>query len=148
MKQKQFSEEQIIGILKEAGEGAEVTELVRKLGMFSAIYYAWKAKSGGWRCPVRSGCGRSKGETHGLGACRRIRCSTTRVGPEGQRSRRSAVKKVVTPAAKGQADAHLQVTLGSRTTARKRIGCTARRASRPGADRHESAWFRVLHYRR
>ena len=47
MKRKQFSEEQIIGLLKEAEAGAVVTELCRKHGMSSATYYAWKAKFGG-----------------------------------------------------------------------------------------------------
>ena len=47
MKRKRFSEEQIIGILKEAEAGAVVTELCRKHGMSSATYYAWKAKFGG-----------------------------------------------------------------------------------------------------
>jgi putative transposase len=47
MKRKRFSEEQIIGILKEAEAGAVVTELCRKHGMSSATYYAWKAKYGG-----------------------------------------------------------------------------------------------------
>ena len=47
MKRKQFSEDQIIGILKEAEAGAVVTELCRKHGLSSATYYAWKAKYGG-----------------------------------------------------------------------------------------------------
>lgn len=47
MKRKQFSEEQIIGILKEAEAGAVVTELCRKHAMSSATYDAWKAKFGG-----------------------------------------------------------------------------------------------------
>lgn len=47
MKRKQFSEERIIGILKEAEAGAVVTELCRKHGMSSATFYAWKAKYGG-----------------------------------------------------------------------------------------------------
>ena len=47
MKRKQFSEEQIIGILKEAAAGAVVTELCRRHGMSSATYYAWKGKLGG-----------------------------------------------------------------------------------------------------
>ena len=47
MKRKQFAEEQIIGILKEAEAGAVVTELCRKHGLSSATYYAWKAKFGG-----------------------------------------------------------------------------------------------------
>lgn len=47
MKRKQFSEEQIIGILKEAEAGAVVTDLCRRHGMSSATFYAWKAKFGG-----------------------------------------------------------------------------------------------------
>ena len=47
MKRKQFSEEQIIGILKEGEAGAVVTELCRRHGLSSATYYAWKAKFGG-----------------------------------------------------------------------------------------------------
>lgn len=47
MKRKQFSEEQIIGILKEAEAGAVVTELCRKHGMSSETFCAWKAKCGG-----------------------------------------------------------------------------------------------------
>ncbi len=47
MKRKRFSEERIIGILKEAEAGAVVTELCRKHGMSSPTYYAWKAKYGG-----------------------------------------------------------------------------------------------------
>jgi len=47
MKRKQFSDEQIIGILKEDEARAVVTELCRKHGMSSATYYALKAKFGG-----------------------------------------------------------------------------------------------------
>lgn len=47
MKRKQFTEKQIIGILKEAEAGAVVTELCRKHGMSSATHYAWKVKFGG-----------------------------------------------------------------------------------------------------
>lgn len=47
MKRSRKSEEQIIGILKEAEAGAKVDELCRKHGMSSPTYYAWKAKFGG-----------------------------------------------------------------------------------------------------
>jgi len=47
MKRDQFSEERIIGILKEAEAGAVVTELCRWHGTSSATYYAWKARFGG-----------------------------------------------------------------------------------------------------
>ena len=44
---KRFTEEQIIGILKEADAGAKVAELCRKHGISDATYYNWKAKFGG-----------------------------------------------------------------------------------------------------
>ena len=42
-----FTEEQIIGVLKEAEVGAKVAELCRKYGISDATYYNWKAKFGG-----------------------------------------------------------------------------------------------------
>lgn len=47
MKQKRFSDEQIIGILKEADAGGVVLDLCRKHGMSSATFYTWKSKYGG-----------------------------------------------------------------------------------------------------
>ena len=44
---KRFTEEQIIGVLKEAESGAQVADLCRKHGISEATYYNWKAKSGG-----------------------------------------------------------------------------------------------------
>jgi len=44
---KRFSEEQIIGFLKEAEAGMPVVELCRKHGFSDASYYKWKAKFGG-----------------------------------------------------------------------------------------------------
>ena len=41
---KRFSEEQIIGFLKEADRGMPVVELCRKHGFSDASYYKWKAK--------------------------------------------------------------------------------------------------------
>jgi putative transposase len=42
-----FSDEQIIGILKEHEAGVTVKELCRKYGMSDATYYKWKAKYSG-----------------------------------------------------------------------------------------------------
>jgi len=45
--QKRFSEEQIIGFLKEADRGIPVKELCRKHGFSEASYYLWRSKFGG-----------------------------------------------------------------------------------------------------
>lgn len=47
MRAKRFSEEQIIGVLKEAEAGAKTKELCRKHGISDATFYNWKAKYGG-----------------------------------------------------------------------------------------------------
>ena len=47
MKRSRFSEEQIIGILKEHQAGLGAKELCRKHGMASATFYAWKRKYAG-----------------------------------------------------------------------------------------------------
>ena len=47
MKRKQFTEEQIIAVLKEAKSGLKVADLVRKHGIAEGTYYRWKAKHGG-----------------------------------------------------------------------------------------------------
>lgn len=44
---KRFSEEQIIGFLKEADRGVAVKELCRKHGFSEASYYLWRSKFGG-----------------------------------------------------------------------------------------------------
>jgi putative transposase len=47
MKRARFTEEQIIGILKEAEAGAKTAELARRHGVSEATIYNWKAKFGG-----------------------------------------------------------------------------------------------------
>ena len=44
---KRFSEEQIIGFLKEADLGMPVKELCRKRGFSEASFYLWRSKYGG-----------------------------------------------------------------------------------------------------
>ena len=47
MKRLRFTEEQIIGVLKEAEAGAKTAELARRHGVSEATIYNWKAKYGG-----------------------------------------------------------------------------------------------------
>lgn len=47
MKKSRFSEEQIIGFIKEAEAGMSVAELCRKRGFSDASFYKWRAKFGG-----------------------------------------------------------------------------------------------------
>jgi putative transposase len=44
---KRFSEEQIIGFLREGDKGVAVKELCRKHGFSEASYYLWRSKFGG-----------------------------------------------------------------------------------------------------
>jgi putative transposase len=44
---KRFSEEQIIGFLREADAGVAIKELCRKHGFSDASFYLWRSKFGG-----------------------------------------------------------------------------------------------------
>jgi putative transposase len=47
MKSSRFSQEQIIGILKQGEAGVKVADLCRQLGICEQTYYRWKSKYGG-----------------------------------------------------------------------------------------------------
>jgi len=47
MKRSRFSEEQIIGILKEQEAGSTTADVCRRHGISSATFYKWKSKFGG-----------------------------------------------------------------------------------------------------
>ena len=47
MKRNRYSEEQIIGILKEHQAGASARDLCRKHGISDATFYKWRSKYGG-----------------------------------------------------------------------------------------------------
>jgi len=47
MKSKRFTEEQIIGILKQAQAGMKIVDLCRMHGISDATFYNWRSKYGG-----------------------------------------------------------------------------------------------------
>lgn len=47
MKRRRFTEEQIIGVLKEHEQGVQTADLCRKHGISAATFYNWKSKFGG-----------------------------------------------------------------------------------------------------
>ena len=51
MKRSRFSEEQIIGILREQEAGMKVSDLCRKHGISEPTFYTWKSKFGGMSVP-------------------------------------------------------------------------------------------------
>ena len=47
MRKSRFSDEQIIGIIKEYEAGAKLTELCRRHNISQTTFYKWRAKYGG-----------------------------------------------------------------------------------------------------
>jgi putative transposase len=62
---KRFSEEQIIGFLREAESGLAVKELCRRHGFSEASYYLWRSKFGGMTVSEPSAYGNWRRRTRG-----------------------------------------------------------------------------------
>src|SRR5262244_1984570 len=105
MKRSRFSEEQIIAILREQEAGAKTVEVCRKHGISDATFYKWKAKYGGMEVS----------DARRLKALGRERQAEEAVG-RGDTGQRHVAgrgrKKMVTPAARREAAAHLHQIYG------------------------------------
>ncbi len=118
MKRNRFSEEQIIGILKEHEAGVSVADLCRKHGVSDASIYKWKAKFGGMDVSEAKRLKTLEDENTRLKRLAGRRHAGQR-GAEG-----SLGKEMVTPAGKRKAVAHLrEVFEMSERRACKAIGC-------------------------
>ena len=118
MKRSRFTAEQIIGVLREQEAGAVVAELCRKHGMSSATFYAWKAKYGGMdvsearRLKALEDENAKLKRLHAdamldrLDEDKSVQWTNFRGRVEG-----SAGEKMVTPAARREAVAHLEERL-------------------------------------
>jgi hypothetical protein len=63
MKRARFTEEQIIGVLREREAGGKTADLVRKHRVSEATLYNWKASLAAWTSLRPSGCGSSRTRT-------------------------------------------------------------------------------------
>jgi putative transposase len=68
---KRFTEEQIIGFLREAEVGLPIKELCRRHGFSEASYYLWRSKFGGMSV---SDAKRLKELEHSMTSCTSFMC--------------------------------------------------------------------------
>ncbi|MBD9497941.1 IS3 family transposase [Ensifer sp. ENS01] len=106
MKKQRFTEEQIIAVLKEQEAGAKAADLCRKHGVSEATFYNWKAKYGGMEVS----------EAKRLKALEEENAKLKKLLAEQMLDtaalRELLFKKMVGPAAKRDAVAHLKAVMG------------------------------------
>ncbi|MFC0147434.1 MULTISPECIES: IS3 family transposase [Sphingobium] len=106
MKRTRFSEEQIIGVLKEAEAGAKTADLARRHGVSEATIYNWKSKYGGLEVSDARRLKELESENAKL---KRLLADAML----DQAALKDLLgKKVLTPAAQREAVAHLQACHG------------------------------------
>ena len=114
MKAGQYTEEQIIAVLKEGEAGARVADLCRKYGMSDATYYNWKAKYSGMSVSDLKRLKALEAEN------RRLKQIVADQALDNLGLKETALKKLLTPEVKRQAVSHV----------RERLGLSERRAAR------------------
>ena len=113
MKRARFTEEQIIGVLKEHEAGAKTADLARKHGVSEATLYNWKAKYGGMDVSEAKRLKQLEEENAKLKKLLAEQIART----QPRFSRASVKKMVVGPVAKREGVAHLQAVMGLLGTA-------------------------------
>src|ERR1700677_5141195 len=106
MKRARFTEDQIIGVLKEHEAGARTADLARKHCVSEATLYNWKAKYGGMDVSEAKRLKQLEDENAKL----KKLLAEQMLGCRG--ASRASVKKMVGPAAKREGVAHLQAVMG------------------------------------
>src|SRR5437867_16216 len=97
MKRKRFTEEQIIGVLKEAAAGAKTLDLCRRHGLSEQTFYRWKAKYRGLEVAEVRGLSQLEDEN---GRLKRLVANLTL---DNQALKGLPRKKLLTPAAQRNA---------------------------------------------
>ncbi|WP_456815207.1 IS3 family transposase [Bradyrhizobium sp. USDA 4529] len=120
MKRARFTEEQIIAVLKEHGAGATTADLARKHGVSEATIYNWKAKFGGMEASEAKRLKSLEDENA------KLKKLLAEQMLDAAALRELLFKKMVGPAAKRAAVAHLKAVMGLS----ERRACTIVNANR------------------
>ncbi|MEQ5872635.1 IS3 family transposase [Sagittula sp. NFXS13] len=129
MKRTRFTDEQIIGILAEHEAGAKCADLCRKHGMSEGTFYNWKAKFGGMTVSEAKRLKTLEDENA------RLKKLLAEQMLDLAAMKELVFKKVVTPAVKREAVAHLKALLGLSERRACRIAGAERKMVRYQAQR-------------
>lgn len=69
MRKSRYTDEQIIGFIKQADAGMSVADLCRREGFSSATFYKWRAKFGGMEASDAKRLRTLRPRTTGLRSC-------------------------------------------------------------------------------